>query len=468
MSRDEPSNDALRAAIHEAGFTYRELADAVKRVARENGDGTVSVDASYISRWTRTATPHGKTAIYLAEALSRRLGLVVTPSDIGFPSAISTANTGTPWHTDTLVALSDLGRQEVQDVERRQALRGAAAYSLMAVSVPPRAWWDAARARGAARRPTSLQRVGRSDVQAVRATTQMFLQMDQLHGGGHALAAIRSYLTVDVPRLLRGSFSDDSTRVDAFSATGELAYASGWKRFDSGEHAAAQQDYLVALQLAAEAGDAPLAGHILRAMAHQAIDLGLGVRALEIANDSIEGRRYTLASPRERALIGVVRARALAATRHKRLASQALLQAEDDLAAATAGSDEPDRVFFFGEASLAHETGCTLRDMGDLAGAEREFQRSIRTRNAAVFKRTHIVTLGYLGGVQLRRGELDRACATWTAVMDGLDGIQSGRTRDAVQSIHTLISPIARRASSEVRELDRRAVAYLKANPQYA
>jgi hypothetical protein len=125
-------------------------------------------------------------------------------------------------------------------------------------------------------------------------------------------------------------------------------------------------------------------------------------------------------------------------------------------------------VFFFGEASLAHETACTLRDMGDLAGAEREFQHSIRTRNAAVFKRTHVVTLGYLGGVQLRRGELDRACATWTAVMDGLDGIQSGRTRDAVQSIHTLISPIARRASSEVRELDRRAVAYLKANPQSA
>jgi hypothetical protein len=468
MSQAVSTNDALRAAIQESGLTYRDLAEAVKRVARENGDEHVAVDASYISRWTRAARPHGKTALYLAEALSRRLGWIVTPADIGFPMAIGTTDATSTWDTDTLVALADLGRQEVDDVDRRGALRGAAAYSLAALPLPPRDWWDAVRERGAARRPTGVQRVGMSDVEAVRSTTQEFLRTDQRYGGGHARAAIRAYLTSDVARLLRGTFADDSTRLAMYTAASELAYTGAWMRFDNAEHAAAQKGFALAMKLAAEANDAPLAGHILRAMAHQAIDLGHGDKALEIANNSIEQQRYALASPRERALIGVVRARALAATRHKRQASDALLRAEDDLAAATAGGDEPGRVFFFGEASLAHETACTLRDMGDLVGAEREFRRSIRTRNATAFRRTHVVTLGYLGSVQLRRGELDRACATWKAVMDELEGIQSGRTRDAVQTIHDSLKPIARRASGTVRELDRRAAAYLKANPKPA
>lgn len=39
----------------------------------------------------------------------------------------------------------------------------------------------------------------------------------------------------------------------------------------------------------------------------------------------------------------------------------ALRRTEDDLRN-TDGTEEPGRVFFFAEASLAHETACTLRD----------------------------------------------------------------------------------------------------------
>jgi hypothetical protein len=69
--------------------------------------------------------------------------------------------------------------------------------------------------------------------------------------------------------------------------------------------------------------------------------------------------------------------------------------------------DEPSRVFFFGEASLAHETACMLRDTGDLSGALTAFRRSVHTRKATTFTRTHAVTLGYLGDVHARRGEID-------------------------------------------------------------
>ncbi|MGW7488194.1 hypothetical protein [Streptomyces sp. NPDC054786] len=119
----------------------------------------------------------------------------------------------------------------------------------------------------------------------------------------------------------------------------------------------------------------------------------------------------------------MVHARTLAANGRNHEAAQALLRAEDDLSKAHDGIMEPDRTFFFGEASLAHETACTLRDLGDHQRAVMEFRRSVRTRGAA-FRRTHAVTLGYMGATQIAQGGVEEACATWTSVLDAMeDGI---------------------------------------------
>jgi hypothetical protein len=140
-----------------------------------------------------------------------------------------------------------------------------------------------------------------------------------------------------------------------------------------------------------------------------------------------------------------------------------LIRAEDNLAAADPGDDEPSRVFFVGEASLAHETACTLRDTGDLAGAMREFRRSVRTRKAATFTRTHAVTLGYLGAVQARQGGVEEACATWSSALDAMDGIRSGRTRQAAVDMRSALSPFRQRGIRAVTDLDARAATYLTA-----
>ena len=250
-----------------------------------------------------------------------------------------------------------------------------------------------------------------------------------------------------------------------FSAASELAYLSGWMAFDNAEHAIAQHYFSVAVKLAAEADDPPMAGHVLRAMAHQAVDLGHFRQGLDLAAASMDGKRYLLASPRERALFGVVYARALGAAGQKSAAAEALIKAEDDLASATTGDDEPSRVFFFDEASLAHETACTLRDTGDLSGALKELRRSVRTREATVFTRTHAVTLGYLGAVQARRGEIDQACFTWSNALDAMDGIHSGRTRQAVVDMRAALSAFGRRGIPATVELGARACAYLSSAP---
>jgi len=137
------------------------------------------------------------------------------------------------------------------------------------------------------------------------------------------------------------------------------------------------------------------------------------------------------------------------------------LRAEDNLASATTGDEEPGRVFFFGEASLAHETACTLRDLGDLTAATSQFRHSVRTRKAATFTRTHAVTLGYLGAVQARQGAIDEACSTWSTALDVMDGVHSGRTRQTVADMRASLSPFRARGISAAAELDHRASRYL-------
>jgi hypothetical protein len=58
-------------------------------------------------------------------------------------------------------------------------------------------------------------------------------------------------------------------------------------------------------------------------MAHQAVDLGHIRQGLELAAASMDGKRYLMASPRERALFGVVYARALGASGQQSAAAKA-------------------------------------------------------------------------------------------------------------------------------------------------
>ncbi|MDQ3150472.1 MAG: Tat pathway signal protein [Actinomycetota bacterium] len=446
----------------EARLSHAQVANAFRRVAAENGAREfAAVGRSHVSHWVAGSTPSGWGPVILAEALSRRLGRVTTVDEIGLVTQTLSSRMRLDWDVDTLMALIDLGRADV-DLERRHVLISAA-YSVAALAVPVGSWWTQMAARGSERAVAGSRAVGRGDLEAVREMALMFSRIDQRRGGGHARTAVVQYLTSDVASYLRGTYADDRVREGMFSAAGELAYLAGWMAFDNSEHAIAQRYFTVAVKLAAEADDAPMVGHVLRAMAHQAIDLGHYKHGLDLAAASLGGNRYQLACPRERALLGVVHAKALGAAGQQQAAVTALLQAEDDLAAVSTGDEEPSRVFFFGEASLAHETACTLRDTRDLTGAIREFRRSVRTREATTFTRTHAVTLGYLGAIQVRSGDIEEACATWSKALGAMDGIHSGRARRVVQDMRSALSSLGGRGVTAANELDERAAAYLVA-----
>ncbi|WP_433255125.1 hypothetical protein ACQPYK_14120 [Streptosporangium sp. CA-135522] len=456
MARER--NERLAALLQEAGWSRAQAANAFNRVAQEsNLLDYACIGRSHVSMWVAGTKPSGAAPIILCQALSRRLKRAVTPDELGFTVPDAPTQEALEWRVDPLIALTDLGRTDVNS-DRRSLLSGAV-YSVAALALPGRGWWEKMAEQPSA--PTKHQRVGRGDVVTVQELTAAFSRIDQRRGGGHGRKALVQYLQSDVAAFLHGTFLDEQVRRDMFSAAAELAYLSGWMGFDNGEHALAERYFILAVKLAARADNAPLTGHILRAMAHQAIDLGFVTQGLDLSTASMQGRRYASATPRERALLGVVHARALAASGSKQGAAKALLRAENDLASANMDIEEPQRTFFFGEASLAHETACTLRDCGDRQGAIRQFRRSVRTRGDA-FRRTHVVTLGYLGAIQVAAGGVEEACATWSTALDAMEeGIYSGRARQAVVNMRNLLSPYRRRGISAVAELDARATACL-------
>ncbi|WP_083863181.1 helix-turn-helix domain-containing protein [Nocardia exalbida] len=359
---------------------------------------------------------------------------------------------------DPVAGLLNLGKA---DVERRSFLRVGYSTALSASVLLPGGLDHPA---ALPRKESRVRYVGEADVAAVRDVMLVFSQIDQRLGGGHGRTAVVQYLTNEVTGYLRGSFASETVRRQMFSAAAEMAYLVGWMAFDNDEHAAAQRYFATSTQLAAEAEDAPLAGHVMRAMAHQAVDLGHPEQGLQLAEASVNGARYRLACPRERALLKVVHAKALSAAGRPAESAKALLQAEQDLAAASDSDPEPTRVFFFSEASLAHETACALRDAGNLAGAADQFQLSVRKRKATAFIRTHAVTLGYLGTVQARSGEIEQACTTWRFALDAMGRVQSGRTRNAARDIRSTLAPYRDQSIPGVRETDEQAAEYLAAN----
>jgi hypothetical protein len=117
------------------------------------------------------------------------------------------------------------------------------------------------------------RRVGVDDVDAVRATLQMFERLDHQFGGGHARSAAVQYLSDAVMPLVDGSYTDAIGR-ELFSVAAQFTYKTGAMAYDVGMHGLARRYFVQALSLAHVSGDRPLGGKVLALMSHQANYLG--------------------------------------------------------------------------------------------------------------------------------------------------------------------------------------------------
>jgi hypothetical protein len=99
--------------------------------------------------------------------------------------------------------------------------------------------------------------------------------------------------------------------------------------------------------------------------------------------------------------------------------------------------------------------------LNEISPAPSRSSVAARTRKATTFTRTHAVTLGYLGAVHARRGEIDQACSTWSTALDAMDGINSARARQTVVDMRAALAAFRGRGVPAAVELDARACSYL-------
>lgn len=218
------------------------LAVAFTRVASEcRAHELLGVGRSHVSHWVTGSRPSGRSPSILCEALSRRLGRLVTLSEIGLAEG-PVPGQALDWDADTLAALADLGRANV-DAERRRVLTGAA-YSVATLTLPAN-WWERLTAATWPRRG-GTGAAGWGDLEAVREMAAAFSRIDQRRGGGHGRTALVQYLTSDVAAFLHGGFADTDLRNAMFSTACELSYLCGWMAFDNAEHALAQRYFTIA------------------------------------------------------------------------------------------------------------------------------------------------------------------------------------------------------------------------------
>ncbi len=449
-------NVRLRALIAESGLTYEALAKAVCAVAAECGT-RLRTNKSNIEHWCRGSVPRGNTPTFLAVALSRRLGRLLTPADLGLSSPADTESDtiGLSLASDPLDALLPMWRYELD----RRSLLTASAYCVAAAVLPLHHVQDIA-ARTTAVTRTSYT-VAMAEVTAVRDMITAFSEMDERHGGQHGRSALVAYLRDDVAPLCRARFSTDDVRRQMLSAASRGVHLLGWKSYDAGQQGLAQRYYLQSFALAAESGLRGHDGFVMRTMAMQGLKLHRPEHCLGLAETGLN-RAKGHVDARTEALFRVVYAHTLAKSGKRRAAlaetehaRTLLTDAPGDEVQFWALTWGPPAASVYSRAAKVHET------LGDHRAAAEHYALAATARTPDTYAR--IVALDLVAGAEmhLKRGSIEQACATWHRAMDHMGGVRSVRTHKAVSRMRNNLARFRARGLRCVAELDERGRDFL-------
>lgn len=264
-------NERLQSLIQEASCSNAGLARRVNLCGAEHGLD-LRYDKTSVARWLRGQQPRGQAPAVIAEALGRKLGRGVTVDEIGMADGKNlTSGVGLQFAPTLSGALEQVCELWRSDVSRRDFL-GGATVAASALVEPSRDWLITppdpvvARAGG--------PRVGPADVAAIRATTEMLVDLDHRFGSGHVRPVVVHYLNSVVSGLLSGGYREETGR-QLFAAVARLTELAGYMAVDTGQPGLAQRYYIQALRLAQAADDRGYGGYVLAAsMSHLAATLG--------------------------------------------------------------------------------------------------------------------------------------------------------------------------------------------------
>ncbi|GAA3859564.1 regulator [Streptomyces sedi] len=476
-------NRQLAALIAEAGFSHAGLARRVDQLGLEHGLD-LRYDKTSVTRWLRGQRPRGTTPALIAEVFTRRLGRRLSAQDLGLeacaPVYAGLEFAGSPaeavdivaglWRKDTggyaelrkiaftpaglVVPSRDwlIGRPDDR-VARGEAPEGGAAQEAPptpAVRVPEQLRGHgplgAARAQLRAPRPSRIDRVERGpgqrvtagDIAALRSVAELFRGLDQAYGGGHARQALVRYLEHELEPMLRGGYGEQTGR-KLFSAAAELTRLAGWTAYDIVAHGLAQRYFVQALRLAQAAGDRGYGSFVLVSMSRQAVYLGHGREAVQLARVAQQGIASSVA-PVVQALLHAVEARGHGLLGEVRSCTAAMARAERALEAARSAEDAPPWARYFDEAQLSDEFGHCNRDLKQYRAAARHAERSLQLRPPE-YARSRLFCRVVLASARLGLGDVEQACALAAEAAQQANEMRSARAHEYVQDFERRLEP---------------------------
>ncbi|MEU2283986.1 regulator [Streptomyces sp. NPDC013178] len=482
-------NRQLAALIAEAGFSNAGLARRVDQLGLEHGLD-LRYDKTSVTRWLRGQQPRGTTPALIAEVFTRRLGRRLTAQDLGLdacaPVYAGLEFAGTPeeaidivgglWRKDSgshaelrkiaftpaglVVPSRDwlIGRADekvARDQPDRVPDRGrpsAKSPSAAPATVPKPAAKPAPgrptaapaagaplvpRQRGTAERGPG-HRVTGGDIAALRSVGELFRTLDNMYGGGHARQALVRYLEHECEPMLRGTYGEQTGR-RLFGAAADLTRLAGWTSFDIAAHGLAQRYFVQALRLSQAAGDRAYGSFVLVTMSRQAVYLGHGREAVQLARVAQQGVG-TNAPSVVQSLLHAAEARGHAVLGEVRACTASLVRAERALEAAKAGDEVPFWARFFDEGQLADEFGHCHRDLQQFRAAAQHAERSLQLR-PAVYARSRLFSRIVLASARLGLGELDQACQLAAEAAGQAAEMRSVRAQEYVRDFERRLEP---------------------------
>ncbi|GAA3370616.1 hypothetical protein GCM10020367_17940 [Streptomyces sannanensis] len=464
------TNRQLAALIAEAGFSNAGLARRVDQLGLEHGLD-LRYDKTSVTRWLRGQQPRGTTPALIAEVFTRRLGRRLSAQDLGLdacaPVYAGLEFAATPEEAVDIV--SGLWRKDSGNhVEMRKI-----AFTPAGLVVPSRDWLigradecvgrgePTTGAHGASRVPspgrvvlprqrgadrTPGQRVTGGDIAALRSVGELFRALDHAYGGGHARQALVRYLEHEAEPMLRGTYGEATGR-RLFAAAADLTRLAGWTSYDVAAHGLAQRYFVQALRLAQAAGDRAYGSYVLVTMSRQAVYLGHGREAVQLARVAQQGVG-SAAPPVVQALLHAVEARGHGVLGDVRACTASLVRAERALETARPGDDTPYWVRFFDDAQLADEFAHCHRDLHQYRTAAQHAERSLQLR-APGFARSRLFCRVVLATARLGLGELDQACALGAEAAQQASEMRSARALEYVSEFERRLEPY--RDASAVR-----------------
>ncbi|MEU2778132.1 regulator [Streptomyces sp. NPDC007162] len=462
-------NRQLAALIAEAGFSNAGLARRVDQLGLEHGLD-LRYDKTSVTRWLRGQQPRGTTPALIAEVFTRRLGRRLTAQDLGL-DACAPVYAGLEFAATPEEAVDIVSGLWRKDSGSHAELRKIA-FTPAGLVVPSRDWLigraDDRVARGepapatAARVPAQTrpaaprqlpalpvrprggtdrgpgQKVTGGDIAALRSVGELFRTLDDAYGGGHARQALVRYLEHECEPMLRGTYGEQTGR-RLFGAAADLTRLAGWTSYDIAAHGLAQRYFVQSLRLAQAAGDRAYGSYVLVTMSRQAVYLGHGREAVQLARVAQQGVG-TNAPPVVQALLHAAEARAHGVLGEVRACTGALVRAERALEAARPGDDVPHWARFFDEAQLADEFGHCHRDLQQFRASAQHAERSLQLR-APSYARSRLFCRVVLATARLGLGELDQACALGAEAAGAAAEMRSVRATEYVRDFERRLEP---------------------------